>query len=353
MSTPADSETPGASSSTSHLQFYKATTPEKSDSPPPDADANTISHQRELSKNRLYVGNLHPSVDEYTFLQVFNKYGKISKLDFLFHKSGPSKGKPRGYAFVEYREKEDALKALINAHDKLLRGRKIVVTYANQAPAYESSSIGGSGKHRRTEIQRPTTLSLIKSGSRPGKTEDKIAAMEAKLRQMEKISSPAPSTLPSHPSLPLKPPISVVQSVSDADTTSNPARISTMSISTKNTNPNSGKSAGSTKATSAGVGGIFASGSSSSLGKKPTLEELMKARKAGGAPQVVRLQSIVTFKCISVIIPGESNVSNKQSPEIAEQAGKCESQWLKDRKKHLDYESLSERPGCILSTVVD
>lgn len=38
----------------------------------------------------------------YTLLQVFSKYGKISKLDFLFHKSGPLKGKPRGYAFVEY-----------------------------------------------------------------------------------------------------------------------------------------------------------------------------------------------------------------------------------------------------------
>ena len=41
-------------------------------------------------------------VFRYTLLQVFSKYGKISKLDFLFHKSGPHKGKPRGYAFVEY-----------------------------------------------------------------------------------------------------------------------------------------------------------------------------------------------------------------------------------------------------------
>lgn len=38
----------------------------------------------------------------YTLLQVFTKFGKIAKLDFLFHKSGVNKGKPRGYAFVEY-----------------------------------------------------------------------------------------------------------------------------------------------------------------------------------------------------------------------------------------------------------
>jgi hypothetical protein len=79
----------------------------------------TPPQARQLLKDRLYVGNLAPTVDEcairavypmhltylmfrYTLLQVFSKYGRVSKLDFLFHKSGPHKGKPRGYAFVEY-----------------------------------------------------------------------------------------------------------------------------------------------------------------------------------------------------------------------------------------------------------
>lgn len=43
-----------------------------------------------------------PDKLRYTLLQLFIKYGKVAKLDFLFHKSGPLKGKPRGYAFVEY-----------------------------------------------------------------------------------------------------------------------------------------------------------------------------------------------------------------------------------------------------------
>ena len=42
------------------------------------------------------------SISRYILLQVFSKYGKVSKLDFLFHKAGPLKGKPRGYAFVEF-----------------------------------------------------------------------------------------------------------------------------------------------------------------------------------------------------------------------------------------------------------
>lgn len=38
----------------------------------------------------------------YSLLQIFSKFGKVTKLDFLFHKSGALKGKPRGYAFIEY-----------------------------------------------------------------------------------------------------------------------------------------------------------------------------------------------------------------------------------------------------------
>ena len=33
---------------------------------------------------------------------MFSKFGKIAKLDWLFHKTGLLKGRPRGYAFVEY-----------------------------------------------------------------------------------------------------------------------------------------------------------------------------------------------------------------------------------------------------------
>ena len=52
------------------------------------------------------MGNLSPTVDEYTLLQVFSKFGKIAKLDLMFHKTGVLKGKPRGYAFVEFVDKD-------------------------------------------------------------------------------------------------------------------------------------------------------------------------------------------------------------------------------------------------------
>ncbi|KAF9447613.1 RNA-binding domain-containing protein, partial [Macrolepiota fuliginosa MF-IS2] len=137
-------------------------------------------------KDRIYVGNLSSSVDEYTLVQVFSKFGKLTNVDYLFHKAGPMKGKPRGYAFIKYANESDAQKAMSTAHDKLLRGRKIIVTYAHHA-LMDSGGTGGKGRRAMMEIGRPTTLSLLKSRSvsRPIGTAAKIAKMEAKLRQLE------------------------------------------------------------------------------------------------------------------------------------------------------------------------
>jgi len=181
--------------------------PEKETSDPslPSSSVPSSSRGPRLLRERLYVGNLSQTVDEYTLLQVFTKFGKIAKLDFLFHKSGVNKGKPRGYAFVEYMNEADAAKALQTAHGKLLRGRKLVVTYAQQAPSHDMGSTSYTGRSKRADAL-PTALSLAKSGgiARPeAKTSSKIAVMEAKLRQMA-TSSPFADrpALPSRPAAP-------------------------------------------------------------------------------------------------------------------------------------------------------
>jgi RNA recognition motif-containing protein len=88
------------------------------------------TRSRQMLTDRLYIGNLHPSVDEsaflifpccdisdatgyrYTLLQVFSKFGRVTKLDYLFHKTGLLKGKPRGYAFIEYADKDVSIPVL-------------------------------------------------------------------------------------------------------------------------------------------------------------------------------------------------------------------------------------------------
>ncbi|KAI0765076.1 hypothetical protein C8Q74DRAFT_1285901 [Fomes fomentarius] len=205
LTTTTEDTSPNAAET--HLSY-----PTPSEPAAPVASSSTPAQTRLILKDRLYVGNLHPSVDEYTLLQVFSKFGKVSKLDFLFHKSGPLKGKPRGYAFVEYGNKEDAEKALRHAHDKLLRGRKLVVTYANQAPidpAAGGAGVGSKNRRMMSDVGKPTTLSLLKSTGtgRSNATDAKIARMEAKLRQLEgaAATSSAVGSLQPHPSLPAKP----------------------------------------------------------------------------------------------------------------------------------------------------
>lgn len=63
------------------------------------------------SNTRLFVGNLAESLDEYALVKFLGQHGKISKFDYLFHKAGPRKGRPRGYAFVEYSTPEVSLTA--------------------------------------------------------------------------------------------------------------------------------------------------------------------------------------------------------------------------------------------------
>ncbi|KAG2340600.1 RNA-binding domain-containing protein [Suillus weaverae] len=174
--------------------------------PEPEAQERVIaitqaSGSSSLLRDRLYIGNLHPTVDEYTLLQIFTKFGKVSKLDFLFHRTGPNKGKPRGYAFLQYLHEGDAQTALENINGKLLRGRKLAVTFAHQAPLEQPGGSRQVGRARRMDV-RPTTLSMMKSGihTRSEGTDNKIAMMEAKLRQMES------STTNSFNSLPPKPP---------------------------------------------------------------------------------------------------------------------------------------------------
>ena len=117
----SDPEPPAtASSSTNpHLSFP----PQEQEAQAPSKPLAPVPVPKQLLPDRLYVGNLHPSVDEcvprplvsttrirplhrFALVQVFSKFGKISHLDFLFHKTGALKGKPRGYAFVQYANKD-------------------------------------------------------------------------------------------------------------------------------------------------------------------------------------------------------------------------------------------------------
>lgn len=57
-------------------------------------------------------------------------YGNIEKLDMLFHRSGPNAGQPRGFAFVTYKLKQDAINAMNSLNGQLLGSKRICVKFA-------------------------------------------------------------------------------------------------------------------------------------------------------------------------------------------------------------------------------
>lgn len=80
---------------------------------------------------RLWIGNIDPKVREIHLLKLFKPYGTIIQLDYLFHKSGPQKGEPRGYAFVAYDTPESAERARQALDGKVAVGKTIAVKYAS------------------------------------------------------------------------------------------------------------------------------------------------------------------------------------------------------------------------------
>uniref|UniRef100_A0A7N2RAC5 RRM domain-containing protein n=2 Tax=Quercus lobata TaxID=97700 RepID=A0A7N2RAC5_QUELO len=114
---------------------------------------------------------------------MFSPFGKIVAEDFLRHTSGPKRGEPRGFAFIQYSTKEEAKLAKEKMHGKLACGRQLVVRLASEKYLVETTkklSKGVGDSHK-------TSLSGSSSGQRSRIV--KIAAIKNKLKAMEEDSS--------------------------------------------------------------------------------------------------------------------------------------------------------------------
>ena len=50
----------------------------------------------------LFVGNLDHRVTEASIARIFKPHGDIRRIQFMWHQSGPKRGEPRGFSFVEF-----------------------------------------------------------------------------------------------------------------------------------------------------------------------------------------------------------------------------------------------------------
>ncbi|KAI9262242.1 hypothetical protein BDA99DRAFT_510658 [Phascolomyces articulosus] len=138
---------------------------------------------------RLYIGNLEPSVDEYAVVKLFEPYGKITFLDYMFHWSGPKKGQPRGYCFLEYEKKENALNAMSALSGKVVKGRPLVVSFAHQSSEHDERR----GHHSSATGNRPNSFTLLRAQRMSNASTDaKIQAIERKLAAYQNKESPPP-----------------------------------------------------------------------------------------------------------------------------------------------------------------
>ncbi|XP_056634863.1 probable RNA-binding protein 18 [Diorhabda sublineata] len=138
---------------------------------------STSTNDNCMEDRRLWIGNLDPKVTEYQLLKLVQKHGTIEKFDLILHRNGPLAGQPRGYAFVTYKQKENAFAAKELLNNQLVGQKNISVTWAYSV--------------NNEEVEKPKENIIIPAlaMSLAGQKTDRISqiqAIEAKLKLMEK-----------------------------------------------------------------------------------------------------------------------------------------------------------------------
>jgi len=129
---------------------------------------------------RLWIGNLDPKVTEYAMLKLLQRYNvTIKSFDFIYHRTGPEKGQPRGYCFVTLSTSEEAAKIMNKLNGKMALSRRLAVKYAElekrDRPSPAVASVPVSVPQLSTEPPKNVGLSV----------EGKIHAIEEKLKMMD------------------------------------------------------------------------------------------------------------------------------------------------------------------------
>jgi RNA recognition motif-containing protein len=97
-----------------------------------------------MSSN-LYVGNLSFDVGQEDLEELFKPYGEVVSANVITDRQT---GRPRGFAFVEMAQSEDAKKAIEALDGKELKGRNLTVNVAK--PKNENSRGGNGGRSGRS-----------------------------------------------------------------------------------------------------------------------------------------------------------------------------------------------------------
>ncbi|CAL9780848.1 unnamed protein product [Musa acuminata subsp. burmannicoides] len=131
----------------------------------------------ETCESKIYVGNIDQRVPESNVIKMFSPFGKIISEDFLWHTRGPKRGEPRGYAFIQYSAKEEALLAKTKMNGRFVSGRPLVVRLASEKYLGDVESKFACAETKANDA-RSSTLGQMNRNA-------KIAAVRNKLKSLE------------------------------------------------------------------------------------------------------------------------------------------------------------------------
>ncbi len=96
----------------------------------------------------IFVGNLDYTVTEDSLRQLFEPYGAVEKVNIIRDRDT---GQPRGFAFVEMTDGEQADKAIAELNGTTLGSRALNVNEARPKTSSGPRHEGGGGPRRRRE----------------------------------------------------------------------------------------------------------------------------------------------------------------------------------------------------------
>lgn len=94
---------------------------------------------------RLYVGNIPYSAGEDELRELFGQIGPVESISVP---TDMATGRPRGFAFVELSNEDDAAKAITELNQSDFQGRRLTVNEARPRAPRASHDPGFEGRRR-------------------------------------------------------------------------------------------------------------------------------------------------------------------------------------------------------------
>lgn len=98
-------------------------------------DAGQAEERVKARQGRVIVRNLIFDMREQHLKKAFGRFGKIEAVDVPLNNSN---NQNRGFGFIEFSAKNEALAAIAAMHESLFKGRKITVEFSLPKASYET-----------------------------------------------------------------------------------------------------------------------------------------------------------------------------------------------------------------------